>query len=282
VIAARACWESGDLASAAQLLTDNLEHEALTPRSAEWRDSLYTLGQIHYQEGLSLEAASRSQLNATQDSEAHRQALKALERSHAAFQQAISRLSEAVERDRLGGRDPSSPETIEAGYLIADAHRNSAKLPLRRLSSVTIETTRNQLNSEIQRELTAAETRYRHLQQQLDARQDNGPLSPREQQILRNCYFARADVLYDLEDFEEAIQAYATATNRYQHEPEALEAYVQIASCQRLLNRKAEARGTLEQAKVVLQRIPADADFASTTRYSRDEWQVLLDWLITL
>ena len=73
-----------------------------------------------------------------------------------------------------------------------------------------------------------------------------------ETRLLRNCYFARADVLYDLKRFEDAIDAYVSATNRYQNEPEALEAYVQIANCHRLLNRPDLARGTLEQAKAIL------------------------------
>ena len=75
------------------------------------------------------------------------------------------------------------------------------------------------------------------------------------------------------------LQAYSTATNRFQHEPESLEAYVQIANCHRRKDRHAEARGTLEQAKVVLSRIRPDADFTQTTRYDRKQWTELLDWL---
>jgi hypothetical protein len=89
-------------------------------------------------------------------------------------------------------------------------------------------------------------------------------------------------VLFDLGKYEEAIHAYSSATNRYQQRPEALEAFVQIASCYRNIDQPAKARGTLEQAKVVLRRIPLDADFARTTRYSRDEWVTLLDFLSTL
>jgi tetratricopeptide (TPR) repeat protein len=100
--------------------------------------------------------------------------------------------------------------------------------------------------------------------------------------ILRNCYFGRADVLFDLGRYEEAVQAYSAATNRYQHDPEALEAYVQIACCYRRLDRPNEARGTIEQARVVLQRLRADADFARTTRLDRQQWTELLTWLRTL
>ena len=74
----------------------------------------------------------------------------------------------------------------------------------------------------------------------------------------------------------------SAATNRYQHDPESLEAYVQIASCHRREGRISEACGTLEQARVVLQRIRPDADFDRTTRLSRQDWVHLLDWLRTL
>ena len=166
--------------------------------------------------------------------------------------------------------------------MIAEARRQSAKLPLRRLPGVTIETTRNQLNAEIRTQLAMAETAYRELQLLLNEKQESDELSPLEQRAQRNSYFSRADVLYDLGRFEDAIQAYGTTTNRYQHEPEALEAYVQIASCQRQLKRDSEARGTLESAKVVLQGIHPEADFAATTRYTRKEWEQLLDWLTSL
>ena len=112
--------------------------------------------------------------------------------------------------------------------------------------------------------------------------QEKSELSGIEQRILRNCYFARADALYDMQRYEEAIQAYSNATNRYQQEPESLEAYVQIANCHRQRSRPAEARGTLEQAKVILQRIRPDADFQQTTRYNRDEWGKILNWLGSL
>jgi tetratricopeptide (TPR) repeat protein len=100
--------------------------------------------------------------------------------------------------------------------------------------------------------------------------------------LLRNCYFGRADALYDLGRYEEAIKAYSDATNRYQHEPESLPAYMQIASCYRALKRPGEARGTMEQARVVLERIRPDADFARTTPLDRQAWSDLLAWLRTL
>ena len=38
----------------------------------------------------------------------------------------------------------------------------------------------------------------------------------------------------------------------------------------------------MQQAKLVLQRIKADAPFEETTVYSRRQWQELLDWMSRL
>ena len=130
-------------------------------------------------------------------------------------------------------------------------------------------------------ELQAAIEGYNELITRLSEQAD-AVHGPTDSAVLRNCYFGRADALFDLEKYDDAIAAYSAATNRYQHDPESLEAYVQIASCLRRIGRVSEARGTLEQAKVVLQRIRPDADFARTTRLARQDWIPLLDWLRTL
>ena len=70
-----------------------------------------------------------------------------------------------------------------------------------------------------------------------------------------------------------------TPTRRYQNAPEVLEAYVQMARAYRRLGRVDEARGTLEQAKVVLARMKSTAEFSKTTNRSEEEWAELLDWM---
>jgi tetratricopeptide (TPR) repeat protein len=282
LIASRAHLELNNRTRAKELLLANLEQGSLTPRSMEWQESLFGLGKALYWEGLHYETQSRRQgVNQPEEAVA-RAGLEDLQKSHAAFQESIRRLSEVIARDEAAQRDPSATRTLEARYLLAEAHRRSAKLPQRELESVTIETTRTAKNRQIQKELDAAGAIYRELQDLLNEKQNTVPLSELEQRILRNCYFARADTLYDLKQYEEAIRAYSTATNLYQHEPESLEAYIQIANCHRQLNRPSEARGTLEQAKVVLSRIRPEANFTRTTRYEREEWKDLLDWLCTM
>ena len=81
--------------------------------------------------------------------------------------------------------------------------------------------------------------------------------------------------------YEEAIKAYNDASTRYQNEPIVLEAYLQIANCNRRLGRPFEARGMLQQDKVVLKRLKEEQPFEATTNLSREKWQRLLDQLST-
>jgi TolA-binding protein len=275
LLAGMALIEKGQLATAQELLTDNLYGYSLAPQSVDWRDSLFALGGLVYRQAIELESKSRVTGVDRLSGEGRREGLALLEQAHSAFDDAVRTLSEAAERY------PEAPQVTEARYRIAEAHRHAAKLPRKRLLNVTIQTSAAALHRQMQDELQAAIDGYSGLITKLSQR-DGSQHLPLEAAILRNCYFGRADALFDMGKYEDAIQAYSAATNRYQHEPESLEAYVQIASCYRRLGRTSEARRTLDQARVVLQRIRPDADFAKTTRLARNDWGQLLEWLRTL
>jgi TolA-binding protein len=102
-----------------------------------------------------------------------------------------------------------------------------------------------------------------------------------EASILRNAHFGEADMNQQLGRYDEAIEAYRVAAGRYPNQPEALEALAQIAECHRKMGRETEARKTLRQAELVLQRIPSDLDgtFVAHTRGDRQHWQKLLGTL---
>lgn len=244
LLASRAYWEQGKLDAAERLLLENLTGDALEPASSEWRASLFALGKLLYQAGRYIEA--------------------------------IRRLNEAAERY------PNAPEAPEIRYLAAESYRRSA---LAVQQQATQEATAEGRLARRREWTQLLEDGLARFEQELNAminRQDQRALSALEESILRNCYFARGAVLFELGRYPEAVQAYASATNRYQQTPEVLEAYVQIAACYRRLGQEVDARSTLEQAKYTLKHLPDDADFDETTNYSRDEWVRLLDTLGTL
>ena len=261
---------------AKELLIHNLFHGELKPNSVDWRDSLFKLGEIFYHEGRLTMARTKLRAYDRADPNAMKVRIKSLEADGAALKQCIDWLREAVQRY------PTAPQTTQTRYLLADAHRLSATLLREKMEYATIQTTRNALNKQMQSELAEALAIYSSLIDVLTEQQGQRDLIDLEQVIQRNCYFIHGYVLFDLGRYEEAIESYRNATTRYQHHPESLEAFVQIAGCYRHLERPVEARGTVGQAQDVLDRMDRNASFLQTTRFSREEWIEYLDWLATL
>lgn len=275
LLAARALAEMDQLPEAVSRLEENLYRSALSPNSLEWRDSLFALGELQYRRGLSADTRSRTEGLNDRDPVRREAGLKRLEEARGLLLEAAETLSEAI------ARFPDAEDTLPARYRIAEAHRRSARFPRERLRDAVIQSTRITLTRQQSADLEEAIRLYTEIVTQLTD-QHESQRNPVELKILRNAYFGRADALFDLARYDEAIQAYSAATNRYQHEPEALEAYVQIAACYRRLKKWSEARGTLEQARLVLTRIRPDAQFTQATRLDRAGWGQLLEWLSTL
>jgi tetratricopeptide (TPR) repeat protein len=277
LLASRIHLKRNEVEEARQLLIDNLEQEALTPKSLEWRESLFELGRVLFRDAALLEAQSRLDGVDSDDPQRVDKGLNALESSHVRFQEAILRLNEAVQRYK------AEVPTFEHRYLLAEAYRQSAKWPAKKSLTVTVTTTRYRLQEQAREYYQRAHEVYDELLSDLSREQDRRPLTDMERRILRNTYFVRADMLFELHDYPAAIDAYSSAANQYNQQPESLEAFLRIASCYRLMDRYSDARGVLEQAKLFLtDRIPPDADFENTTRYSRDEWIAFLDVVVTL
>ena len=78
------------------------------------------------------------------------------------------------------------------------------------------------------------------------------------------------------------MTAYSEAANWFVNEPESLEARKQIAVCQKQLGKYADSRRSIEYAKSMLQRIPADRDdrFKVTTAMDRAAWGAYLDSML--
>lgn len=272
LVMARALIEKGKLEEATDALMKNLYEGSLRPDSQLWRDSLFELGTAIYRRADQL--FLEGELMGTNDWNAR---LEKLRTSHESFTAATDRLSEAVARF---DRDKRS---LEARYAIGRAYRSAALFPKRMLESgqVTIDSQRRKLLQERRQLLEASLAGYRDLREALGEVQDASDLPDASQALLRNCFFGEADVLFELEDYEEAIAAYRNVGNRFMNEPEALEALVQIAECFRQLGQPEQARRTLTQAEQLLGRIPpeSEARFTAVTRADRAKWQQLLGWL---
>src|SRR3972149_4491843 len=219
LLAARAYEEKGDRRRAESLLLENLNGDYLTPTSKEWRDSLFTLGEL-------LHADRR-------------------------YAEAARRLEEAV------NRYTDLPEAVQARYLLADCHRQMALAAQGKPDKDLTDDFRIAQSKQLQELLSQALEQYKQVREGL-GNYDNADMSPSQQAILRNSYFAMGDVLFAQGKYEEAIKACYAAANRYQSCPEALNAYVQIANAYKRLNKPLDAQSALQQAKFTLKRIKPD------------------------
>ncbi len=234
----RAYRELNEEEKAERLLLTNLTGETLTPKSKEWRDSLFALGQLLHDLGR--------------------------------YQQAIAKLEEAV------ARYPDSSHTLMAKYTIARSFHNAAEAPAQKVREAKTESDRQKNRKLRDQNLEGALKNYMLIQRQITV-EGHGENTPLMRNLLRNCYMMQGSALFQLRRYEEARRAYANVSTLYQSEPFVLESFVHIANCWRRLNQPLKARGTIEQAKLVLQRLPPETNFKIATNFNRQQWQLLLD-----
>jgi TolA-binding protein len=273
LLASRALFEQGKMDEAKQLLHANLWEEDLSPQSADWRDSLFALADVLFAQArvayaMAKEKAAIANVARTEVSDAFDAAARL-------FDEAAQRLSEAV------ARYPESDQAVLARYQLAECNRCLARNKMRLHDAHPIQTAKTQFEREAKAYLASALTDLGIVQTQLNQRADTRELTPTERKLLRNCYFLTADCLFDRKEYEAAIQAYADAAGRYQTEPAAIEAFAQIAASYRWLKRPSDEHTAIEQALAMLGRLPLNADFSTTTRASRGEWNDYLTWRAT-
>jgi tetratricopeptide (TPR) repeat protein len=243
MLAGTAHSEKGEFKEAEALLQDNL-NGALTPSSQEWRDSLFALGLLQYRQKR--------------------------------YKEAVSNLEQVIKREK------DTAHAIDARYLIGKCYQHRGEEAEKKLTGDLIEVRRSAGRRQVDDHFNSAFTQYREAQRILDRRQESGELTDLERKTLRNCYFAIGTIQFELGNYQQSIKAYTTITSRYPNLAESLDAYVQIARAHRELNDPKRAKGTLEQARVVVKRLQATGALDGTNHRDEQEWLKYIDWLDTL
>ena len=112
----------------------------------------------------------------------------------------------------------------------------------------------------------------------IDIAQSTPPTSDLDKLYLKLSNFYRADCLYDLGQYEPAIKLYDSATLRYQDDPSAVAAYMQIVNAYCALGRFDDARTANERAKWLLRKMPQSAFDAAKMAMPKQYWDDWLRW----
>jgi tetratricopeptide (TPR) repeat protein len=271
--AAQANSELGRYAAARELLETNLYEEVgPIPDSPIWRDSLFSLGELLYQQAQEIHLGL-TRPKATDEPPQPNEVLaltKILEEAIDKLETADERYSASHRRGRL------------ARHLAAHAHRMSAYWPEQELKQTQLaDSLRRDYLAKRRAHYEAGIAHLVSLQKELGAAEESERLEPREELMLRGSYLSQGDMYFALEDYEKALDAYAGAALRYSSEPISLEASARQARCYLALRQPQNANRAYLQAAQNLQRMgnAQDMAFDRTTRHDRQGWEKMFQWM---
>lgn len=188
------------------------------------------------------------------------------------FEQSIARLDEFARRypkdDRLG----------QVMFLTGDGYRKSAQQLGQKLATASTADPGfdpAEVASAKRERLGKAKALYDGV---VDRYRDAKPTTDTEKLYDKLAHFYRADCLYDLGEYEKAIPLYDKAAFRFQDDPSALAAYVQIVNAWCRLGKPDQAKAANERAKWVLRRIPPEAFSDGSFSMPKEYWEQWLKW----
>lgn len=188
------------------------------------------------------------------------------------------RYAEAISRlEDFHALYPDDPEALRSQFLLANAHRRSAEA-LRAEADDTIagQAARAKSRERLQH---AAELYGKLLDELENVRNPDDTLKL----FTRLALFYRGDCLFELNDPESlqvALATYRNAAARYEGEPAALTAHVQIANIHMRLGDLTEAARALERARWLLRAVPPEA-FDDRHGANRDDWDRFLKTVLS-
>jgi tetratricopeptide (TPR) repeat protein len=230
---------------AERVLTSVVENNRnLDPDAEEFKQSLFDLAQLYYRTGR--------------------------------FEEAVRRLEEFTDRY------PNDQQMGQLLFLKADSYRKSAALLDVKAATATADATgaapiadlAEAQNAKRER-LSKAKGLYDRV---IDLYRNRAPAGDVDKLYYKLAHFYRADCLYDLGEYAEAVKLYDAAAFRYQEDPSALAAYVQIVNAYCAMGKAEEARTANERAKWLLRRIPPQAFSDGSFPMPKAYWERWLKW----
>ncbi len=192
------------------------------------------------------------------------------------YEPAIAKLEEATRRY------PDDERMGQLLFIMADGYRKSATILEDRIRTAQAAGPATQPAVDVAEAAKARNDRLARARdlyfKVIEYYRTGGATKDVDRMYLKLAHFYRADCVYGLGQYAEAIRLYDDAAFRYQDDPSALAAYVQIVNANVALGRDQEAKAANERAKWMLRRMPREMFESSGFALSKQQWEQWLQW----
>jgi tetratricopeptide (TPR) repeat protein len=248
-----------------------LTSEDLEPDANEWRLAKFAIGRLQARQ-----AANEYRKSVpAEDEEPTEEQLTQRANAYDRWKEAVRHLDEYL------GRYPETDERIPARYLLAKSLQSPATELREKVSGSIPVNARKELFLELSQTLNRSGDEFKTLQQQLQELQElqvTGQLDEYGQEMYRTTFMAIPQTQFEQELYADALAGYRTVISRFSDHVSVLPAYIQMARCYSRMDDPEEARRQLEQARVVLRRLPDEAFDSPSTGQTREQWGEWIKW----
>lgn len=269
------------------------DNRLLTPEAEEFRQALFELAQLYYRTERYEEAVARLEELTERYPDQERFAQLTFMMADSYRKSAVKLRQELAAKDRAKAAEAKAAKEAQlaAGSTAATAGAAAGDEPKTtgpddsaaaakddEAAQARAAAERKEADAEIRKRLTRAGELYGDVIEHLKR-----ATSAAELDLLycKLSHFYQADCQYDLGDYRNAIRLYDVAAGRYQNDPSALAAYVQIVNAYCALGKPSEAKTANERAKWLLRKMPAgsfDAAGNGGPPMSKQYWEQWLKW----
>ncbi|MBI9017090.1 MAG: tetratricopeptide repeat protein [Phycisphaerae bacterium] len=230
---------------AQKLLSSVLNNPVLTPRSQEYQQAMFVLGELYYK----------------------------IEE----YKMAINFLTEAI------SRYPDNPDLGKVMFLVADSYRRNGLSLNKELENMPANDpaaalTRDKIFAQRSQQLSQA-LEYFNQSVNFYAKIPESKYSKRDRLYSRLSWLHRADCLFDLGNYRQATDSYEDVISQFDKTPVALMAFVQLINCYVKLGQPDEASIALNKASWQLQAMTDETIATGPFDMTRPEWQKWFQWL---
>ncbi len=173
---------------------------------------------------------------------------------------------------------PATEVISQATFLAAESYRKSAMRIEAKVASANDSGSTSELTAALTQRKTMLVKARGYYERLIDLYSHTPAVDAADKQFEEQSYFHRGDCAYELGDFSDAVQLYESAAARYQDQPAALAAYVQIVNSDCAMGKLKEARAANEKTKAFLRTLPAEAFGNGSVMMPKAYWEQWLKW----